>query len=80
MRYAHAAEAWLVQDEAWQGPIAEHPRRQEIVSLNADDGCECLVAMRDIVWPGGASPASSLRMDADARRRAKHRAWAASTQ
>jgi hypothetical protein len=56
VRYAHAAEAWMVQDEAWQRPIAEHPRRQEIVSLTADDGNECLAAMRDIVRPPGGKP------------------------
>ena len=56
VRYAHAAEAWMVQDEAWQGPIAEHPRRQELVSLNADDGCECWSHSRHRLGGGAASP------------------------
>jgi hypothetical protein len=41
-RYACAFEAWM-----------EHPQRQEIVLLDADDGCETLVAKRDIIRTGG---------------------------
>ena len=51
VRYAHTAEAWMAPDDGSQGPSAEHPQRAEIVCLNADDGCQCLIATRDIVRP-----------------------------
>jgi hypothetical protein len=57
VRYAHAAEAWTVQeDEPATGPLASHPQRREIVVLDADDGCECIVAMRDIIRPQHGKP------------------------
>ena len=51
VRDAFATEAWMAPDDGYQAPKAEHPLRTEVVSLNADDGCECLIATRDIIRP-----------------------------
>jgi hypothetical protein len=56
VRYAHAAEAWSVDDETYQGPIAEHPNRKEVVILTADDGNEHLSAFCDIIRPPHGKP------------------------
>jgi hypothetical protein len=55
VRYASAHEAWRKHD-SWPGRPFEDPQRREIVALVADDGCECLLAMRDIVRPQGGKP------------------------
>jgi hypothetical protein len=55
VRYAHAAEAWKGHD-SWPGRPSEDPQRQELVVISADDGCECLIASRDIVRPQGGKP------------------------
>jgi hypothetical protein len=51
VRYASAVEAWAVEDDYHQGPIAENPKRREIVLISADDGIEYIAADRDIIRP-----------------------------
>jgi hypothetical protein len=68
VRYASAHEAWTKHD-SWPGRPSEDPQRREIVSLSADDGRECLLAMRDIVRPQGGKPylAKISKIDRTAR-------------
>jgi hypothetical protein len=56
VRYARACECWTVKDEAYQGPVAQHPQRREIVFIDADDGCKYLGAMREIIRPPQGKP------------------------
>jgi hypothetical protein len=51
VRYAGAMEAWTVEPDDHQGPIAENPKRREIVAFRADDGIEYIGAQRDIIRP-----------------------------
>jgi hypothetical protein len=60
VRYANAVEAWTVPEEDRVGPypgsLADHPRRREIVAINADDGRHCLLTTRDIIRPQTGKP------------------------
>jgi hypothetical protein len=51
VRYASAMEAWVVECDNHQGPVAENPKRREIVVISADDGIEYIGAHRDIIRP-----------------------------
>jgi hypothetical protein len=59
-RYVNVAETWVVRREREsdppQGSLADEPDRREVLMLNADDGFECLVAMREIVRPQHSKP------------------------
>jgi hypothetical protein len=59
-RYVDVAEMWVVRRARElgepQGSLADDPDRREVMMFNADDGFECLVAMREIVRPQHSKP------------------------
>jgi hypothetical protein len=59
-RYAYAAECWTVGSDpdpyANYDTLADHPQREELVLIHAEDGCEKVFAMSEIVRPTGREP------------------------
>jgi hypothetical protein len=52
VRYGLATEGWTAPDGSY--PPSEHPQREEIISVTANNGIEFLSAVRDIIRPRGA--------------------------
>jgi hypothetical protein len=58
-RYVQVTEAWTLNDPndaVPAGTLANHPDRKEIVMLNASDGRESIVGIREIVRPERGKP------------------------